>query len=266
MKNLRKILLASVIVFGFSVNAASSLIDSKTEIERKEIPTPVKEGSIVLKAGMVIEIIYATIKGGGDENIQMEYFTKMKPIQAKYGSKLLGTFEVSAVTGGEVKPQIIYVFEWPSLASRDKLYADKEAQKLFPLRNVFLTSVQLAHYTVKEDTKLTFKNDKVYEFFNAWLTLDSKTALPIYFKESDASKKRYGSPKFLATLQPVTDASYLNLKGPYLHPHMAGIVEWNKTSDFYGLSADSEWKKAAVNLEKSVSRLDMIHVKYIFQD
>jgi len=238
--------------------------DAKKEGETFKTVTPVKEASIVLKAGKVIEIIYATIKGGDDGKIQNEYFTKMEPIQAKYGSKLLGSFDVKAITGGEIKPQIVYVFEWPSLASRDKLYGDKEAQKLFPLRNAFLTSVKLAHYTVAKDTKLTFSNDKVYEFFNAWLTLDSKTALPKYFKESDASKKRYGSPKFLATLQPITDAAYLDLQGPYLHPHMAGIVEWNKTSDFYGLSADADWKKAAVNLEKSVSRLDMVHVKYNF--
>jgi len=42
-------------------------------------------------------------------------------------------------------------------------------------------------------------------------------------------KKRYGSPNFLVSLKPDRDA-YADKGGFYIHPHMAGIVQWNNAA------------------------------------
>ena len=52
------------------------------------------------------------------------------------------------------------LFEWPNIKARDKLLANKEAQKLFPTRDAILTSIKLAYYTVDKDVSVTFKEDK----------------------------------------------------------------------------------------------------------
>ena len=75
-------------------------------------------------------------------------------------------------------------------------------------------------------------------------------------------KKKYGPPAFLASLKPLNlpKADYL------LQPHMAGIVEWNNTNAYYGLIADPEFKKVVPLLNKSISRIDMLHAKFDFPE
>jgi len=164
---------------------------------------PVKEANILFKSGKVIEIAYASIAGGKEAQLNEEYFAKIIPIAAEYGGKMLGSLGVTAVTDGEMYPQMIAIFEWPEIAARDRLLADKRAKKLFPIRDEALTFLKLAYFTVDEDVTVTFREDKTYEFFNAWLTPEAETALPEYFKQSDAPKKKYGPPVFVASLKPM---------------------------------------------------------------
>jgi len=235
--------------------AASRLI----EVTNSEIP--IKEATIIFKSGKVIEIAFASIEGGKEALLGMEYFPKILPIAAKYGGKMLGSFQVTAVTGGEIQPQIVAIFEWPNLTARDQLLADEEAKKLFPIRDDVLTFFKQAYYTVAEDVTVTFREDKTYEFFNAWLTPDAETSLPEYFRQSEAPKQKYGPPKFLANLKPIKDAPK---EDNVLQPHMSGIVEWNNTNTYFGLIADPDFKKAAHLLEKSLTRIDMLHTKFNF--
>lgn len=220
----------------------------------------VKEANMQFKAGKVIELAYVSVEGGKEGQLNQEYFAKILPIAAEYGGKMLGSLRVTAVTEGKMFPQMIAIFEWPELAARDKLLADKRAQKLFPVRDEALTFIKLAYFTVEQDVMVTFKEDKTYEFFNAWLTPASETALPEYFKQSDAPKKKYGSPAFLASFKPIKlpAADYL------VQPHMSGIVEWSSTNAYYGLIADPDFKKAAPLLKKSLTRIDGLHAKFNF--
>lgn len=213
---------------------------------------------ITFKSGKIIEIAYATLEGGKEEKLGREYFPKIMPIAAKYGGKSLGSFQVLAVVEGEVKPQMVAIFEWPSLAAHKKLLNDKEAKKVFPIRDEVLTSIKLSYFTVENDVTVNFKSDKTYEFFNAWLTPEAKTALPEYFKQSNAPKLKYGPPKFMVDLKP---ASGVDDEDFILKPHMAGIVEWNNVATYYGMAADPEFQKTTHLLDKSVSRLDMIQTK-----
>lgn len=220
-----------------------------------------RNGSIMLEAGTVIEITYASVEGGKEKQLMKDYLPKIMPIVANYGGKMLGSFNVTAVTGGEITPQMVVLFEWPNLKARDQMHADSAAKKLFPLREDAMTFFKQAFYTVDKDTQLTLHEDKTYEFFNAWTTFAAKVSLPAYFKLSDAPKQKYGPPKFIATLKPLENAP----NGGYaLAPDMAGIVEWNNTAAYYGLVSDPSFKLVAPLLSASVSRLDMVHTKFVF--
>lgn len=213
---------------------------------------------ITFLSGKIIEIAYATLEGGKEERLGKEYFPKILPIAAKYGGKSLGSFQVLAVVDGEVKPQIVAIFEWPSFSAHKQLLNDREAKKVFPIRDEVLTSIKLSYFTVEKDVTVNFKANKTYEFFNAWLTPEAKTALPKYFKQSHAPKLKYGPPKFLVDLKPapgIPNESYI------LRPQMAGIVEWNSVATYYGLAADPDFQKTTHLLKKSVSRLDMIQTR-----
>ncbi|WP_025664202.1 hypothetical protein [Aquimarina megaterium] len=263
MKNLKKkkmVAIGLALCIGFTVLAKDKEFKVRTMTSDK-IENNIKEANILLKAGKVIEIAYATVEGGKEAHLNKEYFSKILPIAAKYEGKMLGSLQVTAVVGGEVVPQMVAIFEWPNIEARDKLLADRKAQKLFPVRDAILTSIKLAYYTVDKDVMITFREDKTYEFFNAWLTPEAEKLLPEYFKKSDDVKKKYGSPAFLANLKPLkglSTADYL------LQPHMAGIVEWNNTNAYYGLIADPEFKKVAPLLVKSLTRIDGIHAKFNF--
>ncbi len=221
----------------------------------------VKEASIPFKSGTVIEIAFASVEGGKESQLGMEYFPKILPIAAKYGASLLATFRVTAVTGGDIQPQMVAIFEWPNLEARDRLLTDPEAMELFPIRDDALTFIALGYYTVEQDVTVTFREDKTYEFFNAWLRPSASEALPEYFKQSDAPKQKYGPPKFVVDLKPVEAAAQEDF---VLRPNMAGIVEWTSTGAYLGLVADPEFKKAVPLLERSVTRLDMVHAKFDF--
>lgn len=221
----------------------------------------VREAKILFKTGKVIEIAYATIEGGKEAQLTEDYFSKIIPIAAKYGGKMLGSLQVTAVVDGEVVPQMIALFEWENIEARDKLLEDRKAKKLFPIRDAILTSIKLAYFTVEKDVTVTFREDKTYEFFNAWLTPEAGKLLPEYFKKSEDVKKKYGPITFVASLKPINNlpaADYL------LQPHMSGIVEWNNTNSYYGLIADPEFKKVAPLLMNSLTRIDGIHAKFNF--
>lgn len=237
----------------------TSLLSASTNT--RPIESPVKSVDITFKSGKVIEIAYATIEGGKEAELSQNYFSKILPIAAKYGAKMLGSLQVTAVVDGDVAPQMIAIFEWPNIEARERLLADRQAKKLFPIRDAILTSIKLAYYTVEKDVTVTFREDKTYEFFNAWLTPEAGKLLPEYFKKSDAPKKKYGPITFIASLKPI---SGLPAEDYLLQPQMAGIVEWNNTSSYYGLMADPEFKKVVPLLKKSVTRLDGIHAKFDF--
>jgi len=240
--------------------AASAAVVALSLVTTPLLAQP-REASVLLKADTVIEISYASVEGGKEMQLMGDYLPKIMPIVASYGGIMLGNFQVTAVTGGEITPQMVVIFEWPSLEAREKMHADEAAKKLFPLREDAMTFFKQAFYKVDEDTTLTLHEDKTYEFFTAWLTFAAKASLPAYFKLSETPKQKYGPPKFVAMLKPLEDGP----KGSYvLNPNMAGIVEWNNTAAYYGLTSDPAFKLAAPLLSASVSRLDMVHTQFAF--
>ncbi len=257
MNKMKAVLLAMTISLG-GVTYGSQRMNSINEIIPSESTD--KESIITFKKGKVIEIAYATVQGGKEMQLN-EYFGKVLPIASKYGGKMLGSFEVTAIIEGEIHPQMVALFEWPNIEAYNKISKDKEAMKIFPLRDEVITSFKQGFFTVEKDVDVTFTEGKRYEFFNAWLTPNAKELLPKYFEGTAEVKKLYGSPKFLVDLKPLANAPTESYS---INPHMCGIVEWTNTSAYYGLIADEEFKKSALLLEKALSKMYMIHTKFNF--
>ena len=255
-----KFLIPTLVVFIASFPATATSKEATT-MGATSHHTQTKTADITFRSGKIIEVAFAAVEGGKEAQLGRDYFPKIMPLAAKYGGKMLGSFKVTAIVRGEIQPQMIAIFEWSSLEARDMLLADKEAQKLFPIRDDAMTFFKQAFYTTDKDVTVTFRQDKTYEFFNAWLSPEADELLPRYFAQSAEVKTKYGPPKFVASLTPLADAP----KADYiLTPHMFGIVEWNNTQTYYGLAADPEFKKAVPLLNQSLTRMDMMHATFNF--
>lgn len=260
-----KLLIPSLAIFvtSFTAYTAPAAAQSSATSMTTSHEVEARSAQITFKTGKIIEIAFASLEGGKEAQLSQNYFPKIMPLAAKYGGKMLGSFSVNAIIQGEIQPQMISLFEWPSLEARDRLLDNKEAQKLFPIRDDALTFFKQAFYTTEKDVSISFREDRIYEFFNAWLTPDAKEFLPKYFEESDLVKTKYGPPKFVATLQPYTHSPK---EDSVLNPHMFGIVEWKSTMTYYGLAADPEFKKVLPLLDKALTRIDMLHARFNFPE
>ncbi|WP_299245624.1 DUF1330 domain-containing protein [uncultured Aquimarina sp.] len=242
----------------------SQVTSVKSEGENLNIP---KSLNVVLKKDKVYEIAYANIIKNKQEVLFKQYFPKAGPIISEYGGKNIASFNVTDLKDGGIleKPTMLVLFEWPSIQVYEKTIADPRLKELFPLRNSAFKDFGQSFVTVKEDTSITFKADKSYEFFLAWLKPNGQKSLGEYFKVSAPIKKTYGKPEpvFKANLSPISNAPKSKT---VLNPQMAGIVEWDNLSDFDEMVNNPEFKaKAKPLFDKAIQRIEMIHGKVILQ-
>ena len=173
-----------------------------------------------------MKLAYFAVKEGKEKSLEKEYFPRASQIAKDYDGKILGQFKVIKKTGGNINPQMIAIFEWSNLAAKKKMGQDSRNQKIKPIHDNAMSFFKSGYYEVSKDTTISFKENKVYEFFGAWLDSDpkSKDKLNEYFKVSGPIKKSYGRP------EPQFKLMFGNLKGAPVgnnvySPHMAGIVE-----------------------------------------
>ena len=244
--------------------AGCSSTRHEVRAESDRTGTELQKTVVTLKPGKVYEVAFASIKKGKMKILNNEYFPKAMPIVKEYGGKSLGMFNVVAKTGGKMRtPQLVGLFEWPSLEAMNRLHADPRMKPLGEIRNDSMSFFRQAFYEVKKETLIVFRSDKTYEFFTAWLNPNSGRILKEYFKVSEPMKQRHGPPIFKANLSPLKGVPN---KKHVLEPHLGGIVEWPDTQTYYDLAADEEFAtKAAPLLERAVARLDMIHGKFMFK-
>ncbi|OUR95768.1 hypothetical protein A9Q84_14800 [Halobacteriovorax marinus] len=259
--NIKKILTqVSILTLTFIVVACSSTTGPTAKVNDEG---ELKKAIINLKKGKVYELTYASLKKGGMKVLKNKYFPKAMPIVGEYGGKMLGMFKVVANTGGKMKtPQVIALFEWESIKQMKNLHNDSRMGPLGKIRDGQIIFFRQSYYSVKQDKEITFRSDKTYEFFNAWLRPNEQDSLDKYFVVSLDAKKRHGPPIFRASLSPFKTS----LQGKHiLKPHMAGIVEWPDTQTYYDLIKDEEFAtKAQPLLDRAVYRLDMLHTKFVF--
>lgn len=273
---LKKIYLLCIIGFSLIVVAnCTSSTHQKAEsarasmthhqkVKHSKTNRSLKAAEVQLEPGKVYEVTFFSIKEGKMTIMNEDYFPKAMPILTEYGAKNLGMFKVVAKKGGEMqRPQMIALFEWPSLTAMHNLHNDPRMRSLGKIRDSSISFFRQAFHKVEKETTIVFRSDKTYEFFAAWLNPNSGPTLGKYFKASEPMKKRHGPPVFKVMLSPLKEAPD---KNHILKPGMAGIVEWPSTQTYYELKDDYEFAtKAAPLLNQAVARLDMIHAKFIFQ-
>jgi len=220
---------------------------------------------IIFEKGKLIEIAYFSVDKNKQQQLSQHYFPKVIPLLQEYKAKMLVKFEVKKIAGGEIKPKMIAIFEWPSLAVKVKFENDSRYKKVKPIRDEALRFLKLGYFEVAETTEITFRQDKVYEFFGAWLNKGSEKTLKKYFQVSGPIKKNYGRPEpiFKVLLKVVANAPQ---RSNTYSPHMSGIVEWDQSEDFFLLMENKEFKKnAAPLMSAAVARIDLLHATLIVQ-
>jgi len=218
---------------------------------------------VTFSKGKLIEVAYVTPIESKQESFKRRYLPKAKPLAKEFGGKMLAMFKVLKKTGGNIEPEMLYVFEWPNIASKKAFDADPRYQSIISIRDEAFSFKRFAFYEVKNDVTISFQENKIYEFFGAWLKANGQEKLNEYFKVSTPIKKNYGRPapvfKVMLTVAPngpSTDHAY--------NPHMAGIVEWDRSEDFNTLMSNKDFKEnAAPLMDAALSRIDLIHTKIV---
>lgn len=222
--------------------------------------------TIEFSKGKLIEVVYFTVKEGKQKQLNEQYIPKASAISKEYGAKMLGFFAVEKKAGGEIDPKTIAMFEWPSFAAKARFEKDARFQAVLPIREEALQFIKFGYYEVSENVSVTFLENKTYEFFGAWLNPNGKEKLQKYFKVSTPIKQNYGRPApiFKAMLAVVKDSPTAD----YVYkPHMAGIVEWDQSDDYFTLIKNQAFKeKAAPLMANAIARIDMLHAKMIFKN
>ena len=260
----RAVMLFAMIVFGIGSSFTTSWSDDSNNSMSLDHDNPgSRTHTITFRAGKVYEITSFTIKEGKQEQINEEYFPKVMPLVAEYGGVSLGMFRVTKMITGEIDGQMLSVFEWPSLAVKNRFHNDPRFLQIFPLRDDALSYFMPGFYEVGQDVTVTFKDNKTYEFFGAWFAPESDEVLKQYFAVSEPIKRSYGRPypKFLVTLLPAKGQG----SGAYA-PHMTGIVEWDKGDDYFILSSNENFRtEAAPLLAQAVAKMDMVQARVVMR-
>ncbi len=260
----RAAMLIAMITFGIgSYFTTSWSDDSNKAMATDHDNLGYRTHSITFKAGKVYEITSFTIKEGKQEQLNKEYFPRVMPLVAEYGGVSLGMFRVTRKIAGEIEGQMLAVFEWPSLAVKSKFHDDSRFLEISPLRDDALSYFKPGFYEVGKEVTVTFKDNKTYEFFGAWLAPESDETLKQYFAVSEPIKRSYGRPypEIMVILSPAKGQG-----ADAYAPHMMGIVEWDKGEDYFVLASNEKFKtEAAPLLGKAVAKLDMVQTQIIIQ-
>lgn len=236
-------------------------LGSSTALSAELTGKDVRTSTVTFEEGRLIEVAYFSLKPGTERSVQEDYFPAALKVAAEYGGRMLASFQVTDTFTGDLEPQSIAIFDWPDVATKARFEQDARFQRLVPIRDQALSYIQIGMYEVAKDTEVTFREDKSYEFFGAWLNADKSAELGRYFEVSEPIKQSYGrpAPVFMVKFSTTESAPQ---EGPIYRPHMAGIVEWDRASDYLTLTtSDAFVRDAAPIFESAVSRIDTVHAR-----
>ncbi|GAB4194885.1 MAG: hypothetical protein Tsb002_26810 [Wenzhouxiangellaceae bacterium] len=174
--------------------------------------SPAREVSVTFSKGTVIEFAYAKIKPGKEPQLFGEYFPQVGPILQRYGGKGLGMFmigdTITEKNGPDVQVTVASLFEWPDVDTFLRLHQDPEFLKIAPIRDEAMTFFNNGNfYTVQNDVTVTFREDRVYEIWDASLADNGSSQLlkPLYQQYMNAAETAAQSlgASELISMQPV---------------------------------------------------------------
>jgi uncharacterized protein (DUF1330 family) len=119
--------------------------------------------SVTFRTGTAIELSFASIISGKEQQLFGEYFPKVTPIVGEMGGKPLGSISISQSAASLGKPQMSAFFQWPNTEAFKKLHADPRFQDIMSLRDEALDLFSNGHFfAVDNDTEVRFDRGETY--------------------------------------------------------------------------------------------------------
>lgn len=141
-----------------------------------------------------IELSFATIKEGMEQQLFQDYFPKVGPIVADLGGMPMGSFAVESSASGIGSPKMGAFFQWPDIEGYKKLHDDARFLKVKPIRDQTLSFFSNGHFfSVATDETVTFVEGQDYVLVAEW-------------QSGDLAKTIDKMP--LVSLKPLTDGAY----------------------------------------------------------
>ncbi len=231
-----------------------------------------KQASVTFRAGTVIEVAYISITPGKEQQLFGDYFPKALPIAMKYGAKPLGIFNVAAGTYTGTRPKMAGFFEWPSVDAFLALHDDPDFQRVVPIRDSALSYLNPGNFFIVEaDTTVTFRSDRMYEVWAAWINPGQEKTVKTFQDKIEATATKLGR-KNLVSLQPVA-ASKDTLRavgeaceshGGEYFPSAIGVVEWPNAAALSAFRESAVYRESEPLLAKALSRIDVLETAFAF--
>ena len=212
--------------------------------------------TIHFSEGKLIEVAFLSVKKEKQKQLNEQYFRQVMPIAGEYGMKHLVNLMVTDIPSGTNTPQLVGFFEWPNLEARLKFSKDKRFLKIKGIRDDALNYLKVGYFSVKKDTEVTFKQNRLYEVYAMWMNAKNAPKMGEYFKRVGAKAHEFGA-RFPISFNPVK-----NTIGSY-QPHVLGIAEWPDSKSNKDFFATRTFKNARHLRSAAVDTLDVLHTKLI---
>lgn len=214
-------LLVSSVLLGtlFACNAQNST-KKMAQMEKMNTSNMEKEHTININKG---ELFLAVVgyQMQEKETLLQEYFGIVFPPAQKHGFTPLGQLPIDKVVSGDFMPnEFVGLFKWPGMESVQGFMGEIDPARLTELRLEIWTELKQHMIVFKEDTSITFKENKTYEVKMIW----NDTMLD--------TQKIYKNGGTILVNSPI--AGYEDL-GKNKAPNTLMIIEWpnQKTADSF---------------------------------
>lgn len=213
------------------------------------------EESVSFSKDKVIEVAFISLKPQMESQLS-DYFMQAVPISSEYGARQLASFTVVESLHGKINSQMVELFEWPSIEAKTEFEKDRRIKKIVGMRDNAVSYLQLGYFKVAEDAEITFRQNKIYEFFGAWLIPEKMEILKNYLGKVKAPVETAGGKRLLK-LTP------LQVKGGDYRPDIAGVVEWPNQKAYFDLVTSKVYRSAVYLRNDATDRVDMLHTKFV---
>ena len=120
-----------------------------------------------------IELSFATIKEGMEQQLFQDYFPEVGPVVADLGGKSLGSFTIESSASNIGTPKMGAFFQWPDIDAYKKLHDDARFLKVKPIRDETLSFFFSGHFfCVEADEVVTFAEGQDYALVAEWMSGD----------------------------------------------------------------------------------------------
>lgn len=218
------------------------------------IPAGTATSTFTITAGAVVETLYFNTDSKTFKSAVDNYSKSV----SNYGGELLAKFEV--IKKKTERPVThIAIVQWKDISS----YA-KAAKASSQLKN---NLVDVSYYGAQQNTPVTLRGDKVYDFTSAFTIMTDPCQMPVvmgvmrtYFGKIGPVLQKYNiSQTAFFGPHPGAPSTSLNT---YM-PHMMGIFQWNNVSDVAKFQSDKDFTDHVDVRDAVMQKMEYIYTKAI---